>query len=83
MLRTSFWRDARALAAPGGTLLVNTLYAERPPMARLARALSEAGWSSVKQHVDRGLQVAGSEARRPDDVAAWRPRDNMIFEAVA
>ena len=81
-LSRRFWADVRALTADDGHLLANTLYARRDEMAVLERELAAAGWKDIRQHVDRGLQAEPGEAWSADK-AAWRPRDNMIFEAVA
>ena len=81
-LRAPFWRSLRALAAPGGHLVVNTLYDHAQQMADLEEELQAAGWSDVRKHVDRGLQAELGERRRSTDPSTWQFRDNMIFDAV-
>ena len=89
-----FWRDLRRnLCAPGGTVLINTLYDSRGELDALERDLHAAGWRDVRRRVDRGLQVQvgkrwGGKTRGTVPVAEtvppseWRRRDNMIFAAV-
>ena len=53
-----FWRDLRRnLCAPGGTVLINTLYDRWDELDALERDLLAAGWRDVRRRVDRGLQV--------------------------
>ena len=75
------WSWLRKATAPGGTLLINTLYERREEMACLAADLHEAGWVNVQQRVDRGLQMAPGESQAPCP-SEWQPQDNMIFSAV-
>jgi len=89
-----FWRDLRrALCAPGGTVLINTLYDSRSELEALERDLTAAGWRDVRRRLDRGLQVqvgnrwegktrgVGTETKTVPP-SEWRRRDNMIFAAV-
>ena len=69
----AFWRAIRRrLCAPGGTVVVNTLYDTRDEMERLAADLREAGWKDVQRRVDRGLQ-ARLWGRKTVAVHEWRP----------
>ena len=51
-------------------------------MDGLVQDMRAAGWSHVRQQVDRGLQAEPGDAKRSSDPSTWLPRDNMILEAV-
>jgi len=81
-LGAPFWRGLReSLAAPGCTVLINTLYSSHAEMDVLANDLREAGWRDVRRKVDRGLQAPPGQTRQSYALEDWRPNDNMIFAA--
>ena len=81
-LGVPFWRSLRERhAAPDATVLINTLYSHFTEMEHLARDLRKAGWTNVRQRVNRGLQASDGE-RKVVAPAEWRPGDNMIVSAL-
>jgi len=70
LLREPFWRALRGLAAPGATLIVNTLYRSRAEIEMLSRHLAAAGWHGERRILDGG---GGMEE--------WDPSINVIFTA--
>lgn len=82
MLSIRFWSLLRERhAAPNATLLINTLFDHHTGMEKLARDLRKAGWSDVREHVNKGLNADEGQSKVVDPML-WEPGDNMILSAV-
>ena len=70
---TAFYAGLLALCAPGGLLVLNTLYEKQMEVQAVQAKLHDAGWRNISAQL---VETAGNR------LAKWRPRANVIVVAV-